>query len=413
MQGRNEPPYVAQDVRTRMHYVIRFADEATIRGRDRESTVELINELASAKRPKTIISAIARVGLVASGIGTSRQPKRIMTAKQLIDELAWDFDESDPEALACETYMFQTPAQYALSQGSANNSKRSTIAEFDAFKRGLGERLVLTDSDRRILIEPVQDWMTFRNMVSIGLCLIANIQCPPENGGIMQASGFRKVAANSGSAFVAPLKCDAWALAERSGKITQLDVDFLCERYRHALMSSRWGAHDGSSDSATNGELFIATREEARQRGIYLDSLDAMSGQRRLLYLCATFEGDQMAIAKTVFTALWSTCAGWQDANGDYLGLTIDPESLFDADSQSAQLVGLSLLSSAWYAVGFSGKPTICKRCGCGFLARNRGPAREFCGNSCRVQYGAENSENEKSARGRKAPLHAENMRKR
>ena len=134
--------------------------------------------------------------------------------------------------------------------------------------------------------------------------------------------------------------------------------------------------------------MFVATHYDAVQKGINLvDVLTLPWEKNRNSYFCIRSEGDQVDMAKHAVKALWNASQSIWDQD-TFLGMEPDIDSLFDQSKDTMAFSFGSLISKAWYLLFFhkGRRLTACKHCGCGIIGSNRGPAKEYCSDSCRVQ---------------------------
>ncbi|MBQ9004133.1 MAG: hypothetical protein IJ087_20005 [Eggerthellaceae bacterium] len=385
---------IAKSRKTLAHYFIRIVDADSARDMSDDDIAALVNDLSSAKGHKQLASAIEHACLLFETRGEEKQPRRVMTPAECSAALEAEFEPVDARKLAYEMYM-ASPKELR-----ANSSKDSPAAVLDAYGRDLAGDLSALGDDSLVLVEPVQDWMTFRNMLTLGAALLANIENLPEGGRVLERAGFFEPGRSSYDfkIFAAPFKLQSAFLFEfgkhpiKSGGMTTFEHDYLYALYQSQseLIKHRGGLspvviHGLDPD----GEVFIATHYDAVQGGISpIDIAKIPVEEDRNLYLCVKKRGSQYDMAKRVVTTLWGATQNLVDRDGSLLGMTQDSESLFLPQQGSITYTFHSLISKAWNALCFhEGRRLIaCKRCGCGVLASNRGPAKEYCSESCRIQ---------------------------
>ena len=381
---------IAKSKATLAHYFIRLVDEDRARAMPDADLPALVNGLTSAKSHKQLASAAEYACVLLDTEGSGAQPPRIMTPSQCLEALESEFEPVDARKLALEMFM-ASPREIR-----ANSGKESPAAALDAYGCGLADQLRGLGDGIAVLVEPVQDWMCFRNMIAIGAALLANIENPPEDGRVLEAAGFRQPEENAYGfpAFVAPFKLQASAfLLEfgrhplKSGKLACEDLDYLYWLY----LSSAEEARSGGGARSIGGieDVFFDTRYGAVQNGITtLDVVTLPVADDRNLYLCVRREGSQLDMAKRAVTALWNATQALVDLDGSVLGMTNDAESLFQPAQGAMTHAFHSLVSKSWNALCYhEGRKLIaCRHCGCGVLASNRGPAKEYCSDSCRIQ---------------------------
>lgn len=391
--------YIARSRRVLTHFLIREQPTDSTHVSDKE-LVSLINALTTAKSHKQIAAAIESSDLlIGDPEGAGKQPIRVMNPSELYEALQDEFEPTNAAGLSREMFL-ASPRKLR-----ANSGRESPAAELDAYECNLTSKLAKMEGDCRILVEPVQDWMMFRNTIAIGASLLANIEAPREDERALEAAGFSRFAGEALGfpIFALPLKFSASTFALefgrhplRSGGLNPADVDYLYSRYyadeaditrKHGPIPTTTRPLGGDAD------VFLASTYIATRRGITaLDIAKLLPVEKDTnVYLCVrALDGmGQIDLAKKVVRALWTKTQMLTDAGGSPLGMSPDPESLFDPLHKSEPYKCNSLVSSAWNALCFhSGRRLIsCKYCGSGVLASAKGPAKEFCNDSCRTQY--------------------------
>lgn len=391
--------YVAKSRQTLTHYFFRVVDSDFVHNTLERQMVPFINSLTSAKSHKQIASVVEKSPLLFSTNGGPLQPNRVMTPSECIDSLETDFTSIDPRLVISELFLYSpTPLR-------ANRSKESPIAALDAFDCGLARQLSEAGNDVRVIVEPIQDWLTFRNLLSVCAALLANIQNPPDDEQILEASGFTHSEERENACriplYITPFKFQASTFALRFGshpfvssRTEGIDMDYLygvyLENAESPIRRHRGVVHVDTRGFGGDDDVFTSTHYDVTQRGITpIDLLLLTHEEDRNVYLCVKDEGSQLDIAKRVVLALWNETQTLKDFDGANIGMAFDEQSLFDPENGNATYQFHSLMSRAWYSLCYqSGYRLIrCKHCGCGTFASNRGKgnAKEYCSDSCRV----------------------------
>ncbi len=315
---------IAKHRRTGLHYFIRVVKDdpedldigAMVKyfAEDYLCTPEsdFFNLVSIAKSHKQLVAALDDDSLVASGYKTllsqatdsPLQPPRVMDAEECLAALLDDFEPVDARLLAREMFL-ASPRDLR-----ANHSARSPAAVVSAYEGDFGKELRNPDRSCYVVAEPVQNWMTFRNLVTICASLLANIRelRDDQEDRTLEAAGFYlpEGGAYDPPAFVIPIKYYASGTATQSSE-DEGGLDELADRSRDGLLrlfleasgSSQEGRVPAGADSAPAawlhdeelGVFLSAPREGVREQrpSIIRRSRGAGSeqgGRDRNLYLC-------------------------------------------------------------------------------------------------------------------------------
>ena len=262
----------------------------------------------------------------------------------------------------------------------------------------------------RIAVEPVQDWMTYRNFLTVVACLLANIENLSMGGRVLEAAGFFKAerAGYNLPIFAIPLKFYAAFFAGslahpiKSAKLDNRNTDYLMRCFNDSLdykvHKKNLLSEVASYPFAGDEEIFISTKypvlaDDIKTRDILVAPFEGDTN----LYLCiAQREGEsQLEMAKRFVSAFWVKTQNLVDLDGALLGMTQNMESLFDPAQDAISYSFHSLISQTFNKLCYhpGQKLIVCKHCGNGVLASKRGAAKEFCSDSCRAQYSVSSSE--------------------
>ena len=383
---------IAKSKSTLGHYFLRIVPEDNAI----KDMPAFINNLTTAKTHKQLVAAIEDAPLLAGEKGGPNQPKRVMTTHECIDLLDFEFEGVDKKILASEMFL------YAPKELRANSSKESPAAEFDAYETRFCDELKKHDNGFKVIVEPVQDWMMFRNTLAMGAALLANIENLPKGGRVLEEAGFSipDKSAYGFPVFAAPLKLQATTYLLQflkhpiaSSKSTGADADFLFWLYQQEVEANkRKGGLYPVNTYALGGvdeDVFVSNHWDATQKSFGVaDTILAPVSEDKNLYLAVKQSGSQLEMAKRIVWALWKASQGLIDQDGALLGMTQDSESLFMPKQNTPTYTFHSLISKAWYELCYheNRKLIVCKHCGCGVLASLRGPGKEYCSDSCRTQ---------------------------
>ena len=378
--------YIAKHRTRNEHYFFRvdrdrnfFPDGDLYHGIPEAKLPAFINELTEAKTHKQLVSAIEYASILLSDSYIAGHPGRRMTKRECLAEFKHHFEPVDPKMLAREMYM------YAPKEIKANAGKSSPAASFDAYKTGFYDYLEKNAPGEQIVVESVRDWMCFRNLLSIGATLLANIETVPQDGKVLEASGFASPADGDfgPDVFSVPFKCGDTSIAAKIDDLigfSRKDEDFdsghllwlLSEDSRNAARYEAW-IESGLEGRFPQRKVFFALGSDGRS------------------YLCVRcFESEsQWSAAKRVVSFLMIKAFLLVDSNGSLLGAVRDDDGPFSSGKKGLSFRYKSLVSKCWDVLCTRENRRIvaCKHCGSGILASNRGPVKEFCNDSCRTLY--------------------------
>lgn len=386
--------YIAKSKRVLAHYFLRVFDIDAAKRMGKEDLAPFINGIVTAKGHKQFASAVDFAPrLLFDTEGTPKQPKRMATPRECLEMLNSEFEPTNARVLAREMFL-ASPRRIR-----ANRSSESPAAVLDAYACDFASELEKMGEGVAIAVEPIQDWITFRAFLMLGATLLANIENPPVDGRVMEASGFaRQEESRFGCpAFAMPFKFQAATFLPdffrhpmKSSGLTRLDVDYLYWLYNggvEAAMNRRPESNGAANLFDPSNGVHLVSRFDGGS-----DSDPAFDRESiRNVYLCVEErEGEsQIEVAKMLFKSLWRKTQQLVDGDATPLGMSLDEGTLFSGGKEAIGFTFHSLISECWYDLTYhKGKRLFaCKYCGCGAIASNRGPAREFCSDACRMQY--------------------------
>jgi hypothetical protein len=387
---------IAKSKKSLGHYFLRIVPTEEVYKIPDEGMPALINSLTTVKSHKQLATAVEHLPLLLDTKGGSNQPKRVMTTYKCIDLLDSEFGPVEKKTLAYEMFL------YAPKELRANSSKESPAADLDAYDTHFADELKKLGDEYRVIVEPIQDWMTFRNLLAMGAALLTNIENLPKGGRVLEASGFYapKESAYGFPVFVAPLKFQASIYLTNflkhpvaSNNADRDNTDYLYWLYQpQGEAIKRKGGLFPVNTYAFGGiddDVFVSTHWDATRKSFnFTDIATAPFSEDRYLYLVIRQSGSQLDMAKKIVQVLWETTRDLIDNDGALLGITQDTESLFLPKQNTPTYSFHSLISKAWYDLCYHENRRLiaCKHCGCGVLASLRGPIKEYCSDSCRTQ---------------------------
>ncbi len=368
------------------------------------SMFDFINKLTTAKSHKQLATALDNAPLL---LGENRGPyqlDRVMRVEELLPLIDGEdrcIVPVDAKGLAREMFL-ASPKPLRANRGYS-----SPAASLDVMRGNNAASLKSMSAGMPVFIEPVADWMTFRNTLAIGAALLANIENPPEDGRVLDVCGF-ELQSSAGRdedepVFSIPFKCSLLppSLGGRGEPEVKLDrdLDYMYSLYGDAFHFFIAPLGLGISD---DGMVFVAgeqagTRTDYLVEDAYLRRYCASCHELKpidryrvvwRLHLCAKQHASQLDTAKEIVIALWRLNQNLKNADGTLLGRAEAYESLFNAEAKSMAYDHRSLVSMAWEALCFHGgrRLTACRHCGCGSFDPVRGRPREYCSASCGMQ---------------------------
>lgn len=422
--------FIAQDKQTHAHYFFRVFSKKDVPHLSEYDPVPLLNKLMSAKSHKQLLNIIDRSCLL---IDLQNRPSGIqctMSPAQCLETLQSRFVPTDARLLASEMYL------YSPTPRRANSSTRSPAAFRDAFEKGLPSMLETLGDENVVLVEQVQNWMMFRNSISLCAVLLSIVEHQEEDAKSLESAGFSLHPGTETGQFIAsvPLKYgsalfsyfsqfdDPEALAPPRYRDQTVDVDELFKLYAEGnalfgknsttgaipfvtslLKCTPYSRHSPLHDpdpvffslsyetllnpsNALGRDLNHAWghSKEARR---YLKSLWSVD---RNVYVCATVNTSESHIdtASKILKSFWRASQTLANRDGEQFGSCPDLSRLFEPERNTMPIAFRSLISKSWSSLFYRGgaRLSTCRHCGCAIISANKGPLKEYCSDSCRIQ---------------------------
>lgn len=188
--------YIAKDPRSRMHCFIRRVPAECLGREYSPIDPDRVNNLLMARDVEALIEAAANLDpmyIHATALGTRRsmcfKPSELQGPRPLIR-----FDEPDQNQLLLEGYF----DPYSTHDGSGNMAfrqtgrlaKAATKRAIEAYSFTKARDYSFADEQFRYLIEPMQDWIFSRNVLSVSLRIGALLRAGQDREHILDAAGF-------------------------------------------------------------------------------------------------------------------------------------------------------------------------------------------------------------------------------
>lgn len=427
------PVYIAKHKKTHLHYFFRIFRVTDVPNVSDLDLTSFLNRLMSAKGHKQIAGIVEKSALLYNVNKMSNGMKQVLTPRRCIALLGSRFEPTDAKLLAEEMYL------YSPTPRRANSSSKSPAASLDAFANDLPSILKELDEESVVLIESVQDWMMFRNSISVCAVLLSTVERHTEAEGSIESAGFnvRPGIERGQSIAMVPLKYAAsqirffadWDNLVHARPIRYgSELSFFDDLYRcyadgniltpptlatrgipffaglKRRQEQAWRQERMSSPHSDNSVFFSLPYEalvddsspllrnipDRLQRYQEAKSyLESIFDSDRNIYLCATVDSSEndIDVAKKILRVFWGTTQTLRHGNTP-LGATPDLDRLFEPQLTTMPMAFPSLISKSWNALFYRGGARLatCKRCGCAIISSSKGPLKEYCSDSCRIQ---------------------------
>jgi hypothetical protein len=279
-------------------------------------------------------------------------------------------------------------------------STQTFIQKWGGSKETIIDSLHYANADECVvLFELVQDWIYVRNALSVCARLLGQLESG--NGVSLADAGFeshKSKRLNSKKLFGLPLKYN-----------TMLSIGLLKWDIEDPLFYNTVEREKEDSNifsykvtvnylKAQDKSVFLTTAPVATNKPYSLrKSLKNQPSEEKTFFLCVEDTGSQEQMAKNIvsqFAAVFRNLEMKQkgvSGSEQKFGWVYDESGEFENLAQP-KMMPLSLASALWLRLVYhpSRKITLCKKCGNAVLSKEQGMPREFCSNSCRVQFGNE-----------------------
>lgn len=388
---------VARDRRARMHSIVRATMPWELDRPVPAATADQLNTLMMAKTPLSLVEAAELVGPLRRR-GDGLEGRLFLTAAQL-GGLVADGTLGEPDARQLVDECVLDPLWRLADGGTFEREGRNPIGDARkvAATRGPGRMADLfgpTDGEdgRFFVIEPLQDWVLLRNLLSIamrfgGMTRRMSHETDDSLLGLLERAGFAEVhrtsfsswlALDKGASWILPLSYNPWF---RDGSILANDLDYPSE-LMHPLVDRLFELRRGKAGLGTyralkgsEADIRLLTASSASATDSSATPRNDAPDEARLLYL-ALHGDDQRTLADGYLHTLDALLG--TDALS-YAGYEIGAIPVDHCDAAGA-LWATFLRHEGRYLM-------TCRQCGRTVLSTTQGGAREFCSDTCRATH--------------------------
>lgn len=387
----NSRVMVVRDARTKMHSLVRDVPVKSMNAPRGPVTAEQMNDLMMAKTPSALVESVEPLGAF---FRYDTGDARTMTPSKLQDLVAdGTLGEPDQKSLIEECVLdpFWKLGTKSLFEREGRNPASDTkrLCEERGPKRMsdiFGE--MTTDGERRFMIEPLQDWVLLRNLVSIAMRFGGVLRLIANDGGsgdVLERSGMQEVTRTSlrawltdtdRHAYVTPLVYNPWF---REGNLLVNDVRYPSE-LMHPFLDRITEAKSGKAGIGRmlclkGSNLLILSAIAANVTKGFAANRKSIPEEGRWFYLVLDGD-DHHALVRRYLRAL-DSLLGTHVVN-------------YDGTSLEGVTVGYDWVPGAIWAtvISHEGRYLMtCKQCGRTVLSTTQGAGREFCSDTCRATY--------------------------
>ncbi|MDO4539352.1 MAG: hypothetical protein Q4B54_14395 [Coriobacteriales bacterium] len=394
---------VARDRRAGMNSLVRAIQPWELGRTVSPASPDQVNALMMAKTPLSLVEAAEELGPLRSrreDLEMERKPL-LLTAEQM-RSLVEDgtLGMPDPQRLADECVLdpfwhisddgrLERDGRNPIGDSRKVTSSRGPATSFDIFGPPLA------GDTRLFAIEPLQDWVLLRNLLSVSMRL-AGIARREARGdyddgkGILEHAGFAEVGRTSLSSWLAIEAKHAWVLPLafnpwfREGGIIANDLRYPTS-FMHPLLDRLFELRRGKAGLGTYralrgsgkgaGDIRVLTASAANATDVAATPRGKAPQETRMLYLALQGD-DQKALADALLRSL-DALLNTEDLR--YTGYEIGGIPMDHRDAAGA-LWATFLRHEGRYLM-------TCRQCGRTVLSTTQGNAREFCTDTCRATY--------------------------
>ena len=384
--------WIAFDSDDNLHYIIRVIprEQYSWAWNDRGLSKEL-NSLITVKSPAAFMRLVdALPPIVPCAYFGGRQ------VAYLREEIE---DGSLMGMEGCNTRILESEFFLESSKPMRSNKVKldKLVTEWGSDGRTVASLLKGIEGDFVVLVEPLQDWMTLRNSLSLCARLLAGVE---HGSGLLKGLGFDMLKSKR-------LGKELWGIAFKynpfySKKIALRDEDrfdplfyALTDQYSEKT-NVPFMKRELHGLCPEDHSVFVTTRQIATGHYDAIGPNKEKTPSEKTLYLCvAGGDGGKESSKEIIRQFSWafrhlaipqgnkasceSVDCGWRyDQRGEF------------QDLAGPKMVPGSFASALWYQLVYHphDRLTRCKWCGDALMARSVGTPKEFCCGSCRVQYG-------------------------
>ena len=383
--------YVAKDKKSGMHALVRVVQreelDAPLSGVD----IERANALLMARDPESLVEAAAALGPMFARTGDLAE--RSLTVEEALEATGKRLLRSDSKALLAECFFdpYATSAEAGgiMFEGTGRPQKASADRVVESYDYcGANPDLARLGNHFQVLVEPLQDWVLLRNLLSITLRLGGTLRKLGSPETVLEDAGFSKVERRTLDAklvidapgFAIPVMFNPYF---REGNLLLNDIRFDASAtwpLYGRIAEVRKGRYGMSSVGTLRGcdTIKFVTGPQAEAVPGSLESRKLRPDEARWMYLVIENKGgeSQKELADLLLSSLDRQLYG--------------PRLSYSGNSMSEVLVdSYDLPTALWGLVRSHPNHYLmtCENCHRTVFSTTQGPNRRFCSDSCRVTW--------------------------
>lgn len=406
--GDRRKVFLARNAKTNFHSLFEVVPSDYSAKRSGALDMDTINSLLQWKSIDELVAALEKTGpIVASDV--YKESKRLVPIADAVEvaeangfgRASQGFGPCDEAFLRMQLYLDgrtgSYPSKASVARGVARHGlvEGSAADELRAWAR--------EDPGAMVAIEPVADLGFMRNLCSICLRIVANIQNPSVDD-VLEASGFRRVVIDRGPLARRGYRDSYFAIPLCHNTFDDMTVNFswkwgtnvfsymVNDPLNSLVLGQRRSGDSVGFGSVQNAVVLTSPVISGKGRPFNNRGFDYENGDTRT-YLGVGDDVSQVEAAEGFVYGVARMFAGLRTKKGELLGWDFDSlPSLFNNDGPRPTFHSLAsaMVGTLIYRSDFL--PTTCKNCGNGMLIRPKGKRREFCSDSCRSQFSAGNA---------------------
>ncbi|MDY2776980.1 MAG: hypothetical protein SOU51_01190 [Collinsella sp.] len=398
---RTEPIHIAMDPRSGMHSIVRLVPVEELDRPFEPVDPDALNRLLMARNVETLVEAAAQLGTMALSTASDRgmqgkcfKPSELQGNGKRVLEL----EAPDAERLLEECFFDPYAAREGASgfefSQTGRVAKAATRRAVETYGFDSARDYSFADDQYRFLVEPIQDWVFARNVLSIILRIGGLLRENPEEQDVLTAAGFSHAVpetahqrdAMGGSCFVIPIGFNPYF---RKDSLLLNDVTF--KRSADVI----WPLYRSVAGikKSTLTKQFLNYHLRTEESVVFLTAVEAMQVE-------GSFQPRDTIplIAKWWYMGLREQDGCSQRESADMLLRAFDrvlfrPELTYSGEPMreiEPASMPANLLEAMWLLVrDHPGRYLLtCKNCHRTILSGTQGgERRRFCSDSCRVAW--------------------------
>lgn len=400
---RTESIHIAMDPRSGMHSIVRLVPVEELDRPFEPVDPDALNSLLMARDVEALVEAAAQLGAMTVGTapdgglqGKCFKPSELQGDGKRTLKL----EAPDAERLLEECFFDPYAAREGASgfefSQAGRVAKAATRRAVEAYDFAGARDYSFADDQYRFLIEPIQDWVFARNILSIVLRIGGLLRESPEEQNVLTAAGFSRAMPETthqkdvmgGSCLVIPIGFNPYF---RKGNLLFNDVTF---KRSADVIWPLYRSVAGIKKSALTKQ-FLNYHLKTEESVIFLTAVEAKQIEGSL-----KARGKRPLIAKWWYMGLREQEGCSQRETADMLLRAFDralfkPELAYSGEPMreiEPASKPANLLEAMWLLVrDHPGRYLLtCKNCHRTILSGTQGGERRFCSDSCRAAWNKE-----------------------